>query len=139
MLLDTVVGRNAPLHVYQTVSVPDPASVTYAIQGTSWFNEFVLSPLDEHRAHGLGYQAVIALDAKEGGYIATIPALPGVVTEGEDYSQVIGFLEDALNGWLRVAKARGLEIPAPKINPNDQTSVNPPKEAQSRARESRLD
>jgi predicted RNase H-like HicB family nuclease len=41
--------------------------------------------------------------AEEGGYWAEVPALPGCITEGETWEEVIAHLKDAINGWLEVA------------------------------------
>ena len=41
--------------------------------------------------------------AEEGGYWAEVPALPGCITEGETWEEVIANLKDAISGWLEVA------------------------------------
>jgi predicted RNase H-like HicB family nuclease len=41
--------------------------------------------------------------AEEGGYWAEVPALPGCITEGDSYEEVIFNLQDAIQGWLDVA------------------------------------
>jgi len=46
---------------------------------------------------------VIIHTAEEGGYWAEVPALPGCITEGETWEEVIANLKDAINGWLEVA------------------------------------
>jgi antitoxin HicB len=38
--------------------------------------------------------------AEEGGYVATCPALPGLVTEGNNLEQAWQMAEDALRGYL---------------------------------------
>ncbi len=45
----------------------------------------------------------IIYPAEEGGYWAEVPALPGCITEGDTYEEVIFNLKDAIQGWLEVA------------------------------------
>ena len=40
--------------------------------------------------------------AEEGGYWATVPALPGCATEGETMEELTANLRDAIEGWLGV-------------------------------------
>ncbi len=42
--------------------------------------------------------------ALEGGYWAEVPALPGCITEGDTLEEVTQNLQDAVEGWLSVAK-----------------------------------
>ncbi|WP_254566249.1 type II toxin-antitoxin system HicB family antitoxin [Oscillatoria sp. HE19RPO] len=42
--------------------------------------------------------------AEEGGYWAEVPALPGCITEGDTWDEVTQNLQDAVEGWLSVAK-----------------------------------
>jgi predicted RNase H-like HicB family nuclease len=48
----------------------------------------------------------------EGGYTVAVPALPGCVTYGETFEEALAMAEDAIAGWLAVAKDEGFEIPA---------------------------
>ncbi len=41
--------------------------------------------------------------AEEGGYWAEVPALPGCITEGDTWEELIANLKDAIQGWLDVA------------------------------------
>lgn len=43
--------------------------------------------------------------AEEGGYWAEVPALPGCITEGDTYDEVILNLQDAIQGWLEAFHA----------------------------------
>ena len=45
----------------------------------------------------------IVHQAKEGGYWAEVPALPGCITEGDTQDELLANLEDAVKGWLEVA------------------------------------
>ncbi len=44
--------------------------------------------------------------AEEGGYWAEVPALPGCITEGDSMDEVINNIQDAIQGWLEVAKMK---------------------------------
>jgi antitoxin HicB len=73
---------------------------------------WIVSPLPHHQDAGLGYMAVFEED-EDGGYVATIPTLPGCVTQGDTIDDAMGHLKDALEGWIEVAQSRGLIIPPP--------------------------
>jgi len=45
----------------------------------------------------------IVHSAEEGGYWAEVPALPGCITEGDTWEELIVNLKDAIEGWLEVA------------------------------------
>lgn len=44
--------------------------------------------------------AVIIEKAPEGGYIASVPALPGCMSQGENIDQALKNIEDAIYGYL---------------------------------------
>ncbi len=54
---------------------------------------------------------VIFEPADEGGYIVSVPALPGCVTNGETFEHATAMIKDAMEGYLVVLKEEGLEIP----------------------------
>jgi len=41
--------------------------------------------------------------AEEGGYWAEVPALPGCITEGDTWEELMANLKDAIEAWLEVA------------------------------------
>ncbi|SKB15965.1 conserved hypothetical protein [Planktothrix sp. PCC 11201] len=45
----------------------------------------------------------IVHEAEDGGYWAEVPALPGCVTQGETWEEVMENLQEAIEGWLEVA------------------------------------
>jgi antitoxin HicB len=49
--------------------------------------------------------------AEEGGYVVTVPALPGLVTEGDTMKQARAMVKDAIRGYLESLKKHGEEIP----------------------------
>lgn len=49
--------------------------------------------------------------AEEGGYIVTVPALPGCVTQGETLEEARAMAHDAITGYLEVLQKDGQPIP----------------------------
>jgi predicted RNase H-like HicB family nuclease len=49
--------------------------------------------------------------AEEGGYVVTVPELPGCVTEGDTFGEALDMVKDAIEGWLYVAAKHGDPIP----------------------------
>jgi len=49
--------------------------------------------------------------APEGGYIVTVPMLPGLVTEGETIEEAREMVKDAIRGYLESLIKHGEEIP----------------------------
>jgi len=58
----------------------------------------------------LEYTAVFE-PAEEGGYVVTVPSLPGCVTEGDTFEEAVEMIKDAISGYLEVQKEMGEEIP----------------------------
>ncbi|OGE19596.1 hypothetical protein A3A14_02875 [Candidatus Daviesbacteria bacterium RIFCSPLOWO2_01_FULL_43_38] len=54
---------------------------------------------------------VIFEPAEEGGYVASVPVLPGCVTEGNTFEEAVKMVQDAISGYLAVLQEEGLEIP----------------------------
>ena len=49
--------------------------------------------------------------AEEGGYVVSVPELPGCITEGDTFEEAIAMIEDAMQGWLASAAKHGDPIP----------------------------
>ena len=49
--------------------------------------------------------------AEEGGYIVSIPEMPGCVTQAESFGEGLEMIKDALEGLLHVALEHGDPIP----------------------------
>lgn len=58
----------------------------------------------------LKYTAIFE-PAEEGGYVVSVPALPGCITQGETFEEAVEMIKDAMDGYLYVLKKEGLEIP----------------------------
>ena len=49
--------------------------------------------------------------AEEAGYIASCPALPGCVTQGETREEALAMIKDAIEGYIASLKKHGEPIP----------------------------
>ncbi len=47
----------------------------------------------------------------EGGYTVSVPSLPGCISYGETFEKAIEMIKDAMEGWLAVAREKGVPIP----------------------------
>lgn len=43
---------------------------------------------------------VIFEPAEEGGYVVTVPALPGCITQGDTFEEAVRMAKDAIKGYL---------------------------------------
>jgi len=58
----------------------------------------------------LEYTAIFE-PAEEGGYVVSVPALPGCSTQGDTFEEAVANIKDAMQGYLAVLKEEGEEIP----------------------------
>jgi predicted RNase H-like HicB family nuclease len=49
--------------------------------------------------------------AAEGGYVVTVPTLPGCLSQGETFEEARENIRDAITGYLHVLREDGDEIP----------------------------
>ncbi len=49
--------------------------------------------------------------AEEGGYVVTVPAIPGVVTEGDTYDEAVAMAKDAILAYVGYCADHGKPIP----------------------------
>lgn len=61
----------------------------------------------------LKYTAIFE-PAEEGGYVVSVPALPGCATQGETFEDAVYMIKDAIQLYLSVLKEEGEEIPQEK-------------------------
>lgn len=73
----------------------------------------IIKPMKKHVEKVLKY-TVIFEPAEEGGYVVSVPNLPGCVTQGETFEEAIKMAKDAIKGYLVVLKEEGQEIPREK-------------------------
>ncbi len=57
---------------------------------------------------------VVVHEAKEGGYWAEVPAIPGCATQGETLEELMANVHEAIQGCLSV------EVEPPKSSPTDK-------------------
>ena len=57
------------------------------------------------------HYTVLFEPAEEGGYVATCPALPGLVTEGDTLDEARDMVRDAIRGYLESLAKDGLPAP----------------------------
>jgi antitoxin HicB len=54
---------------------------------------------------------VILQRESDGGYVVTVPALPGCVSQGDSREQALGNIEEAIELYLEDVQAAGEPIP----------------------------
>lgn len=60
---------------------------------------------------------VVFEPAEEGGYVVTVPVLPGLVTEGDTLEEARAMAKDAIRGYLESLRKHGEEIPIERGEP----------------------
>ena len=66
---------------------------------------------------------VILEPTEEGGFVVHVPALPEVVTQGEDEAEALAMAKDAIELALEERLAEGEEIPAERAPHMRQVTV----------------
>lgn len=63
----------------------------------------------------LEYSVTIAplSDEDGGGFLATVPDLPGCMSDGETPEEALANVQDAIFCWIDAARERGKAIPPP--------------------------
>ena len=61
----------------------------------------------------LRYPVIVSPLTEEdgGGFLATVPDLPGCMSDGETPAEAIENVQDAIEEWLDLARKLGREIP----------------------------
>jgi predicted RNase H-like HicB family nuclease len=49
--------------------------------------------------------------AEEGGFVVTVPSLPGCVTQGETYQEAIAMAQEVIEGFVEALAKAGQPIP----------------------------
>ena len=52
-----------------------------------------------------------------GGFVASVPDLPGCLSDGETPEEAIANVQDAIGAWIEAANEMGRVIPAPSRAP----------------------
>ena len=63
----------------------------------------------------LSYPVVIQplKDEDGGGFIATVPDLPGCMSDGETPEDALTNVQDAIEAWIEAAQDMGRKVPKP--------------------------
>ncbi len=63
----------------------------------------------------LAYPVIVSplSEADGGGFAATVPDLPGCMSDGETPEEAIVNVSDAIDAWLEAARDAGRAIPSP--------------------------
>lgn len=66
----------------------------------------------------LPYRVELIPDPEEGGYVVSVPDLPGCISQGDTVEEAMEMIRDAQRGWLTVALEHGDPISTPR-DPDD--------------------
>lgn len=58
----------------------------------------------------LEYTAIFE-PAEEGGYVVSVPSLPGCVTQGDTFEEAVSMIKDAIEGYVGVLEEEGEKVP----------------------------
>ena len=80
---------------------------------------------------------IVVTSSPEGGYVATIPDLPGCITQGDTRLEVLEMIEDAKLCWLEAALDMGQAIDEPDFDKyNGRLNLRIPKSLHRKLAES---
>ena len=57
------------------------------------------------------YTVVLEPNEDEPGYTATVPALPGCISSGENLDEALGNIKDAIQLWITMARKKDEPVP----------------------------
>ena len=63
------------------------------------------------------YTIILDPDPEQGGYMVTVPALPGYVTQGETIEEAIAMAKDAIHLYIETLIADGEPVPQEREHP----------------------
>jgi antitoxin HicB len=55
--------------------------------------------------------------AEEGGFVVTVPALPGCHTQGDTYEEALANAEEAIQGFIEFLQKTGRPVPVENKHP----------------------
>ena len=58
------------------------------------------------------FEAIVE-EQEEGGYVASVPDLPGLWTQGDTRDEAIAMVKDAVAGYLETLEELGMALPRP--------------------------
>ena len=69
---------------------------------------------DAHSAYKVVIERLSEEDGE--GFLATVPELPGCMSDGATRTEALANVEDAIATWLHCARKMGQAIPEPKLH-----------------------
>ncbi len=63
------------------------------------------------------YTVLLTPDQEEGGYVVTVPALPGCVTQGDTIEEALQRVKEAIQCHVEGLQADGLPVPQEHESP----------------------
>jgi len=63
------------------------------------------------------YTVLLVPDPDLGGFTATVPEIPEIVTEGDDEGHALAMAREAIGLYLGYAAEKGLPVPVERIAP----------------------
>jgi predicted RNase H-like HicB family nuclease len=63
------------------------------------------------------YAVLLTTDPEDPGYTATVPALPGCVSEGGTVDEALAHIREAIALYIEGLEAHGLPIPEEPVQP----------------------
>ncbi|MBI2865609.1 MAG: type II toxin-antitoxin system HicB family antitoxin [Chloroflexi bacterium] len=63
------------------------------------------------------YTVFLTPDEEEGGYVASVPALPGCHTQGESLDEALSNAREAIEGYIETLRDLGRPIPEEREHP----------------------
>jgi antitoxin HicB len=67
--------------------------------------------MDTTKNHTLLTYTSIFEPAAEGGYVVSVPALPGCTTQGDTFEEAQQMTRDAIQGYLAILAEEGADMP----------------------------
>jgi antitoxin HicB len=67
------------------------------------------------------YTVVLTPDTEDGGYVASVPSLPGCVTEGDTVEEALANTEDLIRLYIEDLEAHGEPVPQESEQPQFAT------------------
>lgn len=66
---------------------------------------------EEKEMGELQYTVILELDEEDGSYTATVPALPGCISQGDTAEDALENIKEAILGYIEDLKKHGEAIP----------------------------
>src|SRR6266516_4407588 len=88
-----------------------------AVNGIMPLSTLVDATAMSSAGHTYEYTVLLHPDEEEGGFTVTVPALPGIVTEGDTLEEALEMVRDAIALYLEDLTADGEAIPTETTPP----------------------